>query len=138
MRIDWQVIKSLLSKFEDESITEDLKTVGQLPDSIQLEDFEKREELKNEARNQEKIIFGHLLLCLDGDFVEGISIKTDGCFNYTYGMFSPRLTLKGHELLEKLRNQTVWARLKKGAVSLGAPITVETISAIATRVINEV
>lgn len=138
MRIDWKVIKSLLGKFEDESISEYLETVGQLPDSIQLEDFEKREERKNEARNQEKVIFGHLLLCLDGEFVEGISIKTDGCFNYTYALYSPRLTLKGHELLEKLRNQTVWDRLKKGAASLGAPITVETISAIATRVINEV
>lgn len=103
MRMDWKIIRGLLEKFEDESISDYLSTVGALPDSVQLENFDTRENLKSEAKAQEKLIFGHLLLCLDGEFVEGLQIKTGTNFDYSYGLCSPRLTLRGHELLEKLK-----------------------------------
>lgn len=137
MRMDWKIIRGLLEKFEDESISDYLSTVGALPDSVQLENFDTRENLKSEAKAQEKLIFGHLLLCLDGEFVEGLQIKTGTNFDYSYGLCSPRLTLRGHELLEKLKNRTVWEKVKSGAASLGVPLTVETISAIATKVTND-
>lgn len=136
MKLNWEIIKKLLEKFEDESISNYLKSVGKLPESAELESFDKREEIKKEVKNQEKIVFGHLLLCLDGKFVDGIEIKAVGNFEYAYGLFSPRLTLNGHELLEKLRNKTIWNQIKSGAGSIGVPLTVETISAIATKIIN--
>lgn len=113
MRMDWKIIRGLLEKFEDESISDYLSTVGALPDSVQLENFDTRENLKSEAKAQEKLIFGHLLLCLDGEFVEGLQIKTGTNFDYSYGLCSPRLTLRGHELLEKLKNRTVWEKLNR-------------------------
>lgn len=137
MRIDWKIFKGLLEKFEDESIEQYLKTVGTLPESTKLEDFDTRENLKKEAKEQEKVIFGHLLLCIDGGFIDGVIIKTGGDFSYSYGLISPRLTLSGQELLEKLRNKTIWNRIKSGAGTLSVPLTVETISAIATKIINE-
>ncbi len=137
MRIDWKIFKGLLEKFEDESIEQYLKTVGTLPESTKLEDFDTRENLKKEAKEQEKVIFGHLLLCIDGGFIDGVIIKTSGDFSYSYGLISPRLTLSGQEFLEKLRNKTIWNRIKSGAGTLSVPLTVETISAIATKIINE-
>jgi len=138
MKLDWQIIRTLLGKFEDESIRDFIGTVGLMRASIRLEDFEKRETAKKEAEEQEKIVFGHLLLCLDGGFIEGMAIRADGDFRYSYGFHSPRLTLRGHELLEKLRCKTVWEKIRSGADALGVPLTVETISAIAARVIGEV
>lgn len=137
MRKDWKIIRGLLEKFEDENISNYLSTVGVLPDSVQLENFDTRETLKFEAKTQEKLIFGHLLLCLDGGFIEGLQIKAGANFDYSYSLCSPRLTLRGHELLEKLRNKAVWEKVRAGAASLGVPLTVEAISAMATKVIND-
>lgn len=137
MKLNWEIIKRLLEKFEDETISDYLYSVGKLPEYVELENFEKREKLRIEAKNQEKIVFGHLLLCLDGKFIEGIEIKIVGNFEYAYGLFSPRLTLAGYELLEKLRDESVWNRIKSKASLIGVPLTVETISAITTKLISE-
>ena len=53
MRMDWKIIRGLLEKFEDESISDYLSTVGALPDSVQLENFDTKENLKSEANAQE-------------------------------------------------------------------------------------
>ncbi len=137
MKLDWQVIKTLLAKFEDETIQEFVGEAGKLPAEARIENFETRERLKKEAREQERLVFGHLRLCIEGEWIDGLSVWTNGGFEYSYDFRSPRLTLRGHELLGNLRSPIVWARVKSATSALGVPITAETISVLAAKVIKD-
>ncbi len=49
--------------------------------------------------------------------------------------FVLRLTWSGHELLDQLRNDTFWNRLKKAAEEKGLALTLESIGVLAKYVI---
>lgn len=59
----------------------------------------------------------------------------DGSFHY--GIHSPRLTLRGHELLAELRSKELWERVKSTAKSKGIELTFDAIKAISKVVLKQ-
>jgi hypothetical protein len=44
------------------------------------------------------------------------------------------LTWQGHEFLEKIKNETLWQRVKETIVNKGAPLTFDVVAKVATDV----
>lgn len=123
---NWDTIKALLARFEEESIETFIRDLGELPGDVAVMDRAQREKLAVEQAKTESLVFGHLQLLLDAGYVEGVTVRPmdDG---FGYGFNHPRLTMAGHDALEAMRSKTVWSWVKNQAETLGIPITVELI-----------
>jgi len=83
-----------------------------------------------EFRKTEGHIFGHLEILVDNDFLAGIKILRDLSGGFHYSRHSPRLTLRGHELLAELRSKELWERVKGIAKSKGIELTFDIIKTL--------
>ena len=112
MKRDWDTIRNILTKLEDNT----------LPNStLQLSNFP--------AEEAEKISY-HAELLFEANLVDGEMIKTLG--RGAHDFFITRLTWNGHEFLDAINNDTVWEKTKKSFATSGISMTVELVKSIAT------
>lgn len=128
MKRDWMLIKQLLQKFEEESIKEYLselmsETVARTLD----ESDEQLRERKGELDHFKAMVLAQLLLMEDSGMIAGCEIGINGRTKFTLSGLFPRLTMKGHDTLDALRNQGIWAKVKDTAKERALPITLELI-----------
>lgn len=123
---NWDTIRALLERFEDETILSFVKEFDELPGDVAVMDREEREKFIAERDRIEAQVFGHLQLLLDAGYVDGMTIRPnrDG---FVYGFDHPRLTMVGHDAIDAMRSKTVWSWVKEQTETLGIPITVELI-----------
>lgn len=59
-------------------------------------------------RDEIDVFFGHLLLCLDVELVDGIHVYVDSLrgWRWSVGTRPVHLTMKGHDMLEDLRKSS--------------------------------
>lgn len=133
MRRNWVVIRTLLEHFEKEDILNYLKEEANRfqYDSTQSEADNKKAE--EEIRANTDQTFGHLLLLMDAELVEGVVSLVPTMTGWHYTMRNPRLTMKGHDTLDAIRSDTVWNEVKKRAADAALPVTLELILAVLRR-----
>lgn len=108
MKRDWDLIREVLVEVEALSFLERDQFGYELSYVEQSEDSKKAE---------------HALLLWEGGFIAGIDAGSmDGP-----ELLSPKLTWEGHELLETIRSQAVWERIKTTAKSKGIELTLESV-----------
>ena len=109
MKRDWDVIREVLTEFEDDS--QERLTYG-----------DKRDRIKTR----------HAFLLREAGFISGIDAST----NDGKALLTPELTWEGHELLAAMRSKPLWDRIKSTAQDKGIELSFEAIIALAKVVLG--
>lgn len=78
----------------------------------------------------------HMVLLSEAGLIEGGG-RPNGVVGAEPWRYATRLTWDGHDLLDKIRRDTVWNRIKTIARDKGIDLTVDAIKAIARVVLDE-
>lgn len=109
MKRDWDVVRGILIALEQNST---VKAIESLPD------------VDNE------IFVYHMTILCDGEFVHGKWGHRNGK-PYASAL---RLTWSGHELLDKMRDEKLWERIKKAVEEKSLSMSFEVIGLIAKQI----
>lgn len=112
MKRDWDIIRELLTRLEDEEFTRQ---------PLRLSCFE------NTPKRD--VISYHVELLLEAGLVQGYMSKELGIWPADFVV--ERLTWSGHEFLDATRNDTLWAKTKARFASEGLGMTLDGIKAVA-------
>lgn len=86
----------------------------------------------------EKLAF-HLLLLTEEDFVRGIAVPEalTGPPQIQQTMSYVRLTARGHDFLDAIRDETVWRKTQEKVASVGGGVSISILVAIATEFLKQ-
>jgi Hypothetical protein (DUF2513) len=108
---DMELIRTILFKIEEEYQPDAL-----VPLSLEIDGYEW------------SIISEHVRLLAESNYVE--ATDTDR------GPFPIRLTMKGYDFLESIRNETVWNTVKSQVKEKGGSATLEIVKALAVQALT--
>jgi Hypothetical protein (DUF2513) len=111
MKRNWDTIRELLVKVEACSLPVEM---------VRLSDFPKERAAE---------ISYHMALLIEAGLVKGQMVQTIG--PEAKDFFGQRLTWSGHEFLDAIRSDTVWAKTKKRFGEQGVAMTFELIGSVA-------
>lgn len=80
----------------------------------------------------EELIYGHLILLAEAGFITGANIEIHGGGVY----IAHSMTYSGFDFLDKIRDTTMWAKIKAFVKSKGAPLVVDTIKMASVEIIK--
>lgn len=128
MKIDWNLVRTILAHVESETIETFVK------DKNSLEKWTLGQPigaLNNPMPDGVRIVYGHILLLSEGGFINGIGVKEslDGSYRISISC-NPKLTLDGYSLLESLRQDGCWSKLTQFAEEHSIPITLTTVKTV--------
>lgn len=117
MKRDWDVIRKILMKVEE------LPSEDAVVDSDQIDGVDSA------------IAAYNMRLLLKAYLIEGGG-RPEGVTNAPPWVYATRLTWGGHELLDNIRRETVWKRIKSIAAEKGVDLSIDVVKAIAKMVIE--
>lgn len=121
MKRDWDLVREILEKVEDGSLQTYLSKENFIDKGITEED-----------------IFGHIEIMLDAGILKnGIVSRGWGGKFSRWDMQGIFISMQGHDLLDALRDQTVWMRIRQKARQSAVSISWEFIKAAIPVVMNE-
>lgn len=121
MKRDWHIIEVVLTHVEAGDIASYDTQKRYLRDGISEDDF-----------------VGHLEILNDAGILRGCSIQRGANGQYSFCNVSHAfITMQGHDLLDAVRNDTVWGRIKAKAAQSGASLSWEFIKAAIPVVMQE-
>lgn len=126
MKLDWNLMKTILTHVEAETIKEFVKDGESMAHWKEGQLLSKRQNERVDPA--ERVVFKHIELLQSGGFLEGIHVteSLDGYFQIGFAA-NPSLTLSGYSLLESLRADGFIDKLKAFAKEKSIPLTVETV-----------
>lgn len=132
MKRDWDLLREQLLAIEEDK---DFKTaiLGGIPDKPEWTDDKTEAEyvaVLTEYQRAETRVMGHLELLVDNGYVDGVKIHR-GSGTFFYGLSEPRLTMAGHDLLDTMRSEPLWDKIKSTAKTKGIELTFDTIKGLA-------
>jgi hypothetical protein len=135
MKRDWDLLRQQLTDIEEErnvfsNIPEEPKWTDQTE-----EEFSQQYE---EYRAIESRIAGHVELLINSGYVEGIQVLRGADGHFSFSIHSPRLTMAGHDLLNTMSSDTVWAGIKRTAQSKGLELTFEVVKQVGKYVVERI
>ena len=130
MQRNWTVIRDLLEHFEDETIAGFLSEIRQGHRYDSTLTPEENQLAQADSEKKADIVFGHLLLLMDSELVEGIVSAQPAAGSWSCVLRNPRLTMKGHDALDAIRSDTIWNEVKTKAKEAALPVTLELILAV--------
>lgn len=129
MKRDWDLIRKQLTDVEEENnLFSELPSEPKWTDQSEEVFFDQQKKyISTESR-----IFGHLELLVDNGYIDGLQIirTMDGRFHY--GTSNPRLTMIGFDLLDTMRSNTIWEKIKTTAKTKGIELTFDAIKGLGT------
>lgn len=132
MKRDWDLLRKQLIAIE-EDLDFEPGVLGSMPASPAWLDSQTEAEyvkIRDDHKKLEARIFGHLEMLINNGYVEGVKILRD-YQTFNYGLTNPRLTMAGHDLLDTMRSQQLWERIKSAAKARGVELTFDTIKDLA-------
>ena len=111
MKRNWDTIRELLTKVEECTLPVEM---------VRLSTF---------ASERAAEISYHMSLLIEAGLVKGQMSQTIG--PEVKDFFAQRLTWDGHEFLDSIRSDTVWAKTKKVFLDKGVEMTFDLVKAIA-------
>lgn len=136
MKLDWSLVRCILSHVECETIQEFVEDTESL--SKWKENQLLSERVDNSQNKAQRVVFQHLKLLTKAEYIEGIEVKEslDGYFSVAFAP-NPVLTLSGYSLLESLRTEKFIDKLKKYAQAKSVPLTVDNVIELAKLGLSE-
>lgn len=116
MKRDWEIIRAILTKIEDD--------VSCQKKFLDLSDFNKN------TLDERYAIAEHMRLLIDAQLVRGEMSQRLGV-NVVSGFTAKGLTFSGHEFLDVIRNDTVWNKTKETFKTKGLDMTFDLIKTVA-------
>lgn len=131
MKRDWDLFREqLLAIEEDRDLRETvLRDVAVTPIWGDKQSEAEFAEASKKHFQLEARIFGHLEMLVDNGYVEGLEIARSGN-TFHYSLWHPRLTMAGHDLLDTMRSQPLWEKVKSTAKSKSLELTFDTIKSM--------
>ena len=132
MKRDWDLLREQMLAIEEELDFKTTVLAGAPEAPIWRNDQSEADfiKVKNEYEQQEARIFGHLEMLIDNGYIEGVTVhRTYNSFSY--GLYQPRLTMAGHDLLDTMRSKPIWEKVKAIAKTKGLELTMDTIKGLA-------
>lgn len=114
MKRDWDTIRELLVKVEACTLPAEMVDLSQFPD------------------DEKAAVSYHMQLLIEAGLVHGKVLQIMG--REAKPFMAQRLTWQGHELLDSIRNETVWQRVKKGFVEKGIDMSFDLVKSAASDV----
>ncbi|MBL3528810.1 MAG: DUF2513 domain-containing protein [gamma proteobacterium endosymbiont of Lamellibrachia anaximandri] len=118
MTRDWEIIRAILIRLEESNTP---NTV------VNMKDFDGIKE-QNVAYNMR---FLH-----DADCIKANIIETSTGDNLIGAAIARRLTPKGHDLLDTIRNESVWGKIKDKFQSKGLDMTIDMVISVGKRIME--
>ena len=112
---DWELVRKILSSMEARETTHG----GLDPESIE--------------GYKPEVVSYHIYILQEAGLIEARCLKSA---NAPIHCFASSLTWDGHEFLDKIRNETVWAKVKNHIKTKGLDLSFEVIKIAATKVIE--
>lgn len=108
MKRDWDFIRDLLIDIESE--TDTVKKYANTP--------------------QQETYLQHVRMLEQGGFIKGLVAKKAVGGQWNIMQNDPYLTWEGNDLLNTLRDQTVWNKIKERATETGISLTTDSVKAL--------
>lgn len=115
---DWETIRAILIRLEESSTP---NTV------VNMKDFEGIEE---------QAVAYNMRLLRDADCIEANIHETSTGDNLIGAANARRLTPKGHDLLDSIRNESVWGQIKDKFQSKGLDMTIDMVVSVSKRIME--
>jgi hypothetical protein len=118
MKRDWEIIRAILVGIES----------SETPNTnLTMRDFDEYSE--------QEVAYNMRLLseanCIDAHFIES---KTGD--HKIAAAYAKKLTPKGHDLLDAIRNDSVWAKIKEKFESKGLDMTIDLVIGVGKRILD--
>lgn len=124
MKRNWNIVREILEQIEGNT----------LASYVRSGDF-----LKNPDVESKDDFFGHLEILIDSGIIKHATVERNAAGEFEFwdlrGVF---ITMQGHDLLDSLRDEKVWNRIKKRAQTAGVSLSWEFIKATIPIVISEI
>lgn len=117
MRLDWECVRAILKALEDMPEAEGRLMPGDVPGW----DW--------------RVVSHHFELLAEAGLIRAQCARTLGAEPVCYG---ERLTFAGHEMLNAIRQQSAWNRIKARVREAGLEVTVEAVKAAAAALVKDV
>ena len=127
MKRDWDLIRVILAHVESETLPEFLADLENQKTWIEGQFFSEHLKTEDETKKAKRIINEHLRLLLDGGYIEGVYITKGADSFYQVSTGDPCLTNQGHDLLQAIRSEGLWPKIKSCAKSLGIEISMQSL-----------
>ena len=118
MKRNWDTIREILVRVEQCSTPGDMLRLSSFPEDKRVE------------------VAYHMALLIEAGLVQGRVLQTMGPEAQEF--LVQRLTWNGHEFLDTIRNDTIWARTKKVAIEGRTSATFEIIKDVAKEQLSAV
>lgn len=115
MRIDWDLIRTILLKAE-------AAPANRMVGTIEVEGYD------------EDVVLEHLELLVEKGLLDGEVKRTSTGGGRIMIAFVRKVTWEGHQFLEKARNEQVWNQTKEIVKEKGGSASFEVIKAVLTQV----
>lgn len=123
MKRNWDVIENILSHIEAEDIA----------------DYVKKEMYIVDLDVCEKEYFGHIEILAEAGLIKRCDIiRSESGKIKAYYFNGPFITMQGHDLLDAMRDKTVWNRIKSKSIKAGVTLSWEFIKAAIPAVMREI
>lgn len=124
MKRDWNLLHVLLAHFESESIEDFIDDMSKTDRWTEGQYFS--DHLKTDVEKRKAVVYEHLALLSDGAYIKGVELQLNDR-GYSCGLFHPRLTNAGHDLLQAMRSDTLWNKVKKAAKEKGIELSIQSL-----------
>ncbi|MCF7771193.1 DUF2513 domain-containing protein [Achromobacter pulmonis] len=139
MKRDWNLLREqLLAIEEGRDVFAGIPEIAQIETSLGQPDAVEQQAKATAAKEERARLLGHLELLVDAGYIEGIHLKRGGGGYFSYGASDPRLTMKGHDLLDTMRSPKVWAKIKESALSKGIELSFDAIKALGRVALDQI
>lgn len=124
MKRDWYVVRVILEEVE----------AGTLQTFIRSKEYE-----KDAATADPSVILGHIEILIDAGILKNCHVNrgSNGEFE-SWDLRAPFISMAGHDLLDALRDDTVWRRIQDGARKAGVTISWEFIKTALPKVLSDI
>jgi hypothetical protein len=135
LKRDWDLLRKQLADIEEER-----DVLADIPDVPKWIDQSEEEFTRQYSAYQaiESRIAGHLELLIDNGYVDGIYVSRGADGHISFGTSSPRLTMAGHDLLDTMRSEPVWDKIKSTAKAKGIELTFDAVKTIGVWALKQV
>lgn len=127
----------------------DLKTLVTLLEKLEADELEQfiahplgedadEKKLGKLISKRRQILLGHLMLLKEAGYTGHLTVKVnEGEDGLELSCSIPRLTMKGHDLLEMFRSKALYQRMKEILDGTGLPLTSDTLELIQNEALDE-
>ena len=136
MKRDWDLLRKQLTDIEEGN--DALADIPEEPRWVDGLSWEQYEPLLAEHRITVERIAGHLELLINSGYVDGLSVLRGADGHISYAVSSPRLTMKGHDLLDTMRSPKVWESIKSTAKTRGIELTFDAIKMLGVYALKQI